>query len=1444
VAERTCPSADELSAFILGTLPPPVMEAVGRHLDSCSACEAAVQSLEHLSDPVIAGLRRRPGDSLSSTGHRKTKSAAVALPEHLGDYRIIREVGRGGMGVVYEAEQVSLGRRVALKVLPRHSLLDPRSLERFRREARAVARLHHTNIVQVFGTGEQEELHYFVMQYIAGVGLDDIRRELKQRQQIQSSPVPPPNKRSAPLADIVAGLVAGRFAAGPSAKDRGSNTPSGLPPMTTRTAGPAVPGSVPPHPDPDSAEASPTPAGRAYWVSVARIGIQVADALAFAHAQGIVHRDIKPSNLLLDQQGRAWVTDFGLAKETADPEDLTRSDLVVGTLRYVPPERFQGRSDARGDVYGLGMALYELLVLRPAFVEHDRNKLLEQVMHGEPPRPRRLNPAVPYDLETVVLKAINRDPAQRYQNAADLAEDLRRFVDERPVRARRVSAVERLWLWCRRDPRTALLSGALLLVFLLVFAGVTLGWLWAEDKANREAMALAEAEWAKGEAHANLYFSQISQARLEWRLNNVAGAEGLLKQCEPDRRSWEWNYLDGLLHSDLLTLHHPSLNWISGVDFSRDGRLLAFTGSDPYRSSVDHPVVLWDVQKGEQVRTLAGPEQGLRVRFSPNGKLLVVSGMDGTVQLWDVESGAQRHSWPRGFSAAFSPDSKQLALGSREAITFWDTESLQQIRSLPSNGGRITLSPDGRLLAVTAPAEVEIRDATTGQGVSRLPYGRGGPGGNLDVYSMDGPEVAFSPDSKQLVVATSPPRIWDVSTGNLLNNLGGHSGVVPGVAFSPDGRQVATAGADSTVRLWDAQSGAELMVLRGHSAWAACVSFHPEGSCLVSGGRQPGEVKFWDLTRQPEYLTLNDSNAQALGFRPDNQRLNLVTIRGRLQSREPAGGKITQGARLDLVDLRDGRHWVTPANIAAFSMDGRRVAGVSGDGRAVKVWEVESGRELASLAGLTKRIVHVAISADGRRVAAVDWPGKQSGLPRRVEVWDADTGQLLAQFEAIVGPHFYVHGAVALSPDGTRLAYDDYTPQGTQDGAPRLETRVRVHDLVRQQEVFSVSAGDHVVLSLAFSADGRCLAAGEREGPIFVWDRTGRSLSEAFLEGDAYRVAFHPDGERLAAVNREQVKVWDVRAGKEILTLRGAPPRPTDGGFNPVLAWSGNGRWLAALSWNGSVSVWDTAERETPAAAKTLRQVPAERVYEWHLNEAELALNAHQPAGAKLHLDQVRDVEPPDLVARQRRAHLFVRSGEWGRAAADFAQVFAALEPEEPWPWVDYARALVLKGDQEGYRRLCVRFVGSAEAGRHDYMKPGMAWACVLAPGAVDDPAATIRLGEAGRAYDPTEPGPLLALGLAHFRAGEWERTLTRLQELCDTHPESASLAWPVLAMAHQRLGHAEEARRWLERAKVRHEEITQALTEAPRGLSLDASWPQFEIEYAEVLALVTLGKP
>src|SRR5205823_11731426 len=192
-------------------------------------------------------------------------------------------------------------------------------------------------------------------------------------------------------------------------------------------------------------------AGSQYWQSVARVGVQVADALAHAASQGVLHRDIKPSNLLLDETGNVWITDFGLAKAD-DGDNLTHTGDIVGTLRYMAPERFNGQGDLRSDVYSLGLTLYELLALRPAFDEADRNKLVKQVMHDEPVRPRKLNAGVPRDLEPVGLKAIGRDPAHRYQTPAAMAEDLKRFVEDRPVRARRVSEAEKFWRWRRRNP--------------------------------------------------------------------------------------------------------------------------------------------------------------------------------------------------------------------------------------------------------------------------------------------------------------------------------------------------------------------------------------------------------------------------------------------------------------------------------------------------------------------------------------------------------------------------------------------------------------------------------------------------------------------------------------------------------------------------------------------------------------------------------------------------------------------------------------------------------------------------------------------------------------------------------------------------------------------------------------------------------------------------------
>jgi eukaryotic-like serine/threonine-protein kinase len=399
----------------------------------------------------------------------------------LGDFRIIREIGRGGMGVVYEAEQVSLGRHVALKVLPQQALAGSSNLERFRLEARAAARLHHTNIVPVFGVGDQDGLHYYAMQFIAGEGLDVVFAKLcagaspeatvtvTAIRDLLSGQFPAPEKSGVRSSTVRPSADTGPIA--------GTSTGGGdysVAPRKPLPEAPASDRSPPLKPSGNKAEAP-------YYRSIARVGLQVAEALAYAHSQGILHRDIKPSNLLLDDKGTVWVTDFGLAKAEGS-DALTQTGDVVGTLRYMAPERFDGWSDPRSDLYSLGVTLYELLTLRPLFEEPNRALLIKRVTQELPPAPRKLQPKIPRDLETIVLKTIAKEPAQRYASAEEMAEDLRRFLADRPIKARRTSEAERLWRWSRRNPALAVSLSALFLVLALGLIAATVLWRRAEHQ--------------------------------------------------------------------------------------------------------------------------------------------------------------------------------------------------------------------------------------------------------------------------------------------------------------------------------------------------------------------------------------------------------------------------------------------------------------------------------------------------------------------------------------------------------------------------------------------------------------------------------------------------------------------------------------------------------------------------------------------------------------------------------------------------------------------------------------------------------------------------------------------------------------------------------------------------------------------------------------------------
>jgi serine/threonine protein kinase len=398
---------------------PNAEEYAGRYPQVAAVLREVLQALLLVR---VSGPPSAAHDAASNSEH-----PAVGL---LGDFRIVREVGRGGMGVVYEAEQISLGRRVALKVLPFASTLDARQLQRFKNKAQAAAHLHHQHIVPVHATGCERGVHYYAMQFIEGHSLAEVIAEMRGEGR--------------------GGRGEGRGARGEESQEAAAKSATLHPSRSTLHASLST---LAPGPSPLAPSST--------FRTAAQLGAQAADALEHAHDMGVIHRDIKPANLLVDGRGHLWVTDFGLA-HCQSQVGLTLSGDLVGTLRYMSPEQALAKRmlvDHRTDIYSLGVTLYELLTREPAFGGKDRQELLRQIAFEEPPPPRRLNKAVPVELETIVLKAMAKDPRERYARALELSEDLRFFLSDRPIRARRVSLPGRAWRWCRRNPALAGVSG-------------------------------------------------------------------------------------------------------------------------------------------------------------------------------------------------------------------------------------------------------------------------------------------------------------------------------------------------------------------------------------------------------------------------------------------------------------------------------------------------------------------------------------------------------------------------------------------------------------------------------------------------------------------------------------------------------------------------------------------------------------------------------------------------------------------------------------------------------------------------------------------------------------------------------------------------------------------------------------------------------------------------
>ena len=1047
-----------------------------------------------------------------SEDHRDV-AASHDLPEQIGDYRIVAEIGRGGMGVVYEAEQQSLRRRVALKVLPNNFDTAGNSKQRFQQEARAAAMMHHTNIVPVFEVGEEGNHVFYAMQLISGQSLDRVIEELKNtgsRTNVE--------KLGQPASD--AGAASSSASLGSSVfGDLSSDAGSGH--------------------------------HRQFYRSVAKIGSQTADALSFAHARGVIHRDIKPSNLLLDAGGVVWVTDFGLAK--LDDEGLTETGDFVGTLRYMSPERFRGDCDQRSDIYSVGLTLYELLARRPAFESSDHVSLIRMISSEEPARLRLVNSQIPRDLETIVSKSIDREPRFRYRTARALAEDLERYLQDQPIKARRHSIPERLVRWSRRNRSlsaavAAIAVMAIVTITVLALSLRTARIATAEARQFAARALLTQADLAfdnqqfqsasvLAAASRNISPSEAATAKLR---SSYASVPASLRWMSPtlgdlstvatsrngrcvaaaskyEDTIWVWD-VDSFQHSHRLSGHTEMV------------RALAFDplGKRILSGSQDQSVRLWDVDSGDVQWTHSIPAAPGHVAIDPTGELAAAGGVfRGTVWVWDCASGKQLHRFEGDGSPAraitFDRTADTLAVGFEDGtIKTWNltdkvetvfdySARVHSIEFLP--GGGLAVAGDGGLSIMNLDSgrrrEISFDENATRVSLSTLsvdPAGQevavGASDGTIrflhaetlqevraDRLDVGNPLIFLGHcrDGSHLIVGTTNQgrrstdqsiRMIHRSTGQTTAWVEGHVEPTVQLAFSADGTRLVSAAADRTIRVWDTESGAMLERIADHPGAIHCVQISPDASVIASGGSDE-TLRLWNLNSGTKHQSSKHGSAlTGVAFHPSENVLASSTS----------------------------------DTIGFWSLPSGPDDPLRRDGPAINV-ELSGTNE-----GIQARTLR--FSPDGKLIAC----GTTRG---RVLLWSATSHKLVAEFRPDANRAIF---KLVFSSDVNRLAVQCHEYSSKVFDITNPSEPVEIQEIIQPPSP-----------SMTMTPSGDVILMGTYDQSVHLYSvETGRKVSS--IEGHRERIhaiEFSADGNMLACASGAELRLWDFNEAK-FNTIRGS----------------------------------------------------------------------------------------------------------------------------------------------------------------------------------------------------------------------------------------------------------------------------------------------------------------